>query len=183
MQHNSEADAKLITQLMNSKKDRYEHALVIKSIEAALKPFCKNLNVPNEPSVIHTETMWHLSTRIEGELISPDTTSLEIAMAMHPTPAIGGHPTLSAIKAINELETYDRNLFTGMVGWCDASGDGEWVVTIRCAEVNGKKITLYTPEQALLKDLIPQKELKETGAKFNTMLNALGLNIKGQDIE
>lgn len=44
-------------------------------------------------------------------------------------------PRESAYQAIRELEEFDRGYFTGMVGWCDARGNGEWVVTIRCAEV------------------------------------------------
>ena len=177
------ADDKRITeQLMNSKKDRYEHELVIKSIVQALKPLCQTLTVPKQPSIIGTQTMWHLSTTIEGELKSSDTSSLEVALAMHPTPAIGGYPTESALKAIDKLESYDRNLFTGMVGWSDSTGDGEWVVTIRCAEIDNHKATLYAGA-GIVEGSIPKKELAETGAKFNTMLNALGLDIKGQDIE
>lgn len=177
------ADDKRITeQLMNSKKDRYEHELVIKSIVQALKPLCKTLTVPKQPSIIGTQTMWHLSTTIEGELKSSDTSSLEVALVMHPTPAIGGYPTESALKAIDKLESYDRNLFTGMVGWSDSTGDGEWVVTIRCAEIDNHKATLYAGA-GIVEGSIPKKELAETGAKFNTMLNALGLDIKGQDIE
>ena len=180
-QADSAAEQRVCDRLMHSKKDRYEHALVIESISAALKPFCTNLKVPAEPELIHTETMWHLSTRIEGELKSSDVTSLEIAMAMHPTPAIGGYPAELAKNAIDEIEGYDRNLFTGMVGWCDFSGDGEWVVTIRCAEVDDNSITLYAGA-GIVEGSVPQKELAETGAKFNTMLNALGIDMRGQDI-
>ena len=175
-------DGESLEQLMNSKKDRYEHELVIKSIVQALKPLCKSLTVPKQPSIIGTQTMWHLSTKIEGELKSSDTSSLEVALAMHPTPAIGGYPTESALKAIDKLESYDRNLFTGMVGWSDSKGDGEWVVTIRCAEIDNHKATLYAGA-GIVAGSIPKKELAETGAKFNTMLNALGIDIKGQDIE
>ncbi len=181
-QQNKQAEKEICERLINSPKDRHEHALVIQSIVDALTPFCKKLNVPDNPELIHTETMWHLSTRIEGELKSSDITSLEIAMAMHPTPAIGGYPEKAARKAINEIEEYDRNLFTGMVGWCNCSGDGEWVVTIRCAEIEGKQATLYAGA-GIVEGSIPEKELNETGAKFNTMLNALGIKERGQNIE
>ncbi|XPE46594.1 chorismate-binding protein [Shigella flexneri] len=42
-------------------------------------------------------------------------------------PASGGK------QVIAELEPFDRELFGGIVGWCDSEGNGEWVVTIRCA--------------------------------------------------
>ncbi len=51
-------------------------------------------------------------------------------------------PRESAYQAIRELEEFDRGYFTGMVGWCDARGNGEWVVTIRCAEVGSHQMKL-----------------------------------------
>ena len=172
---NATVDQARAEQLFSSSKDRYEHALVIQAVVAALQPFCKELRVPSEPSLISTPTLWHLSTRIEGILENPETSSLELALAMHPTPAVCGYPTDKARKAINDIEGYDRGLFTGMVGWCDSNGDGEWVVTIRCAEVETNSIRLYAGA-GVVAGSSPEKELAETGAKFNTMLNALGIH-------
>ncbi|HTF98325.1 MAG TPA: isochorismate synthase DhbC [Cellvibrio sp.] len=172
---NATVDQARAEQLFSSSKDRYEHALVIQAVVAALQPFCKELRVPSEPSLISTPTLWHLSTRIEGILENSETSSLELALAMHPTPAVCGYPTDKARKAINDIEGYDRGLFTGMVGWCDSNGDGEWVVTIRCAEVETNSIRLYAGA-GVVAGSSPEKELAETGAKFNTMLNALGIH-------
>ncbi len=160
--------------LLSSEKDLYEHALVIKAIKDALAPFCKTLNIPDKPSIVKTPTMIHLGTLIEGELKDELTTSLELALAMHPTPAVCGYPTAMAKDAISELENYDRNLFTGMVGWCDENGDGEWAVTIRCAEVCDTAITVYAGA-GIVNGSCPDKETRETAAKFNTMLNAMGV--------
>ena len=167
-------DEERAQQLLVSKKDRREHALVITAVVQALSPFCKNLHVPDEPSLINTPTMWHLSTLIEGELNDINTSSIDVALALHPTPAVCGFPREAAQKVIQDIEDYDRSLFTGMVGWCDNSGDGEWVVTIRCAEVQDHFIRLYAGA-GIVAESSPEKELAETGAKFNTMLNALGI--------
>lgn len=171
----SQIDAERAQQLLVSKKDRREHALVITAVVHALAPFCKNLHVPDEPALVSTPTMWHLSTLIEGELNDIKTSSIDVALALHPTPAVCGFPRKAAKKAIQEIENYDRGLFTGMVGWCDNSGDGEWVVTIRCAEVQDHFIRLYAGA-GIVAESNPEKELAETGAKFNTMLNALGVH-------
>ncbi len=171
---NPEEDHSRAQALLKSKKDLYEHELVVHAIEKALSPFCKKLSVPNKPELVGTPALWHLGTRIEGELIDQSTSSLQLALALHPTPAICGYPTHKAKNAIKEIETYDRDLFTGMVGWCDANGDGEWVVTIRCAQVEDKSVTLYAGA-GIVSGSSPDKELAETGAKFNTMLGALGI--------
>lgn len=168
-------DQQRAEQLLRSAKDRREHALVIKAIEAALRPFCRTLTVPAEPSLIATPAMWHLSTTIHAELADPATTSLQLALALHPTPAVCGYPTDAARRAIDDIEPFARGLFTGIVGWCDASGDGEWVVTIRCAEIKDRQVRLYAGA-GIVAGSQPEKELTETAAKFNTMLTALGIN-------
>ncbi|WP_376699861.1 isochorismate synthase DhbC [Parageobacillus thermoglucosidasius] len=170
-----EEDQRRANALFSSAKDRHEHAVVIEAVTNALRPFCKTLSVPEEPSLIHTETMWHLSTVISGELSSPSITSLELALALHPTPAVCGTPTPLAKKAIQEIESFERGFFTGMVGWCDDEGDGEWIVAIRCAEVEHYSLRLFAGA-GVVEGSTPEGELAETSAKFRTMLQAIGLN-------
>ncbi|WP_423803231.1 isochorismate synthase DhbC [Parageobacillus thermoglucosidasius] len=170
-----EEDQRRANDLFSSAKDRHEHAVVIEAVANALRPFCKTLSVPEEPSLIHTETMWHLSTVISGELSSPSITSLELALALHPTPAVCGTPTPLAKKAIQEIESFERGFFTGMVGWCDDEGDGEWIVAIRCAEVEDYSLRLFAGA-GVVEGSTPKGELAETSAKFRTMLQAIGLN-------
>ncbi|MEO2207895.1 isochorismate synthase DhbC [Paenibacillus pabuli] len=161
--------------LLVSAKDRHEHAVVIDAVAAALRPLCKELMVPAEPSLIQTSTMWHLSTEIHGELMDEDISSLEVAFALHPTPAICGTPVQTAREAIGSQEPFDRGLFTGMVGWCDSEGDGEWAVTIRCAEVEGNELRLFAGA-GIVAGSTAEAELAETSAKFRTMLLAMGLD-------
>src|SRR5690606_14215915 len=51
-------------ELLGSAKDRREHALVVDAVAEGLRPFCTRLDVPGEPELIRTATMWHLSTRV-----------------------------------------------------------------------------------------------------------------------
>ncbi len=68
---------------------------------------------------------------------------MHLAAALHPTPAICGTPTSSARRLATELEGFDRGYYAGAVGWVDAKGDGEWAVSIRCAEVAKQSLRLY----------------------------------------
>ncbi|CAH1196973.1 Isochorismate synthase DhbC [Paenibacillus sp. JJ-223] len=173
-----EEDRRRAEALLASAKDRHEHAVVIDAVAAALRPLCKELTVPEEPSLIQTSTMWHLSTDIYGELADAATTSLELAFVLHPTPAICGTPVEDARDEIQAQEPFDRGLFTGMVGWCDSRGDGEWAVAIRCAEVQGHQLRLYAGA-GIVPGSTPEAELAETAAKFGTMLRAMGLQSAG----
>ncbi|WEZ26596.1 isochorismate synthase DhbC [Bacillus paralicheniformis] len=169
-----EEDRRRAAELLASPKDRHEHAVVVEAVASALKPFCRKLEVP-EPSLISTPTMWHLSTELKGELTDLSVSSLELAAALHPTPAVCGTPTNAAKEAIKQIEPFDRGFFTGMVGWCDADGDGEWVVTIRCAEAEEHALRLYAGA-GIVAGSKPEEELAETSAKFRTMLLAMGMN-------
>ncbi|MGO1068932.1 isochorismate synthase [Lysobacter sp. CA199] len=169
-----EEDQRRARDLLESAKDLHEHALVIDAVAAALRPYCKQLHVPASPSLVVTPTMWHLSTRVDGVLHDPATSSLRLALALHPTPAVCGYPTEPARRAIRELEGYDRGLFTGLVGWCDGEGDGEWAVTIRCALIEEDSATVFAGA-GIVAGSQPDAELAETSAKLGTMLGAMGL--------
>lgn len=160
--------------LLNSAKDRHEHAVVVDAVVAALKPYCSHIHVPETPSLVSTATMWHLGTRIEADLADAAVGSLELALALHPTPAVCGYPRSAARAFINAVEGFERGFFTGLVGWSDAQGDGEWAVTIRCAEVDARSATLYAGA-GIVDGSDPALELAETTAKLRTMLGAMGL--------
>lgn len=160
--------------LLASVKDQDEHRLVVEAVVEVLRPFCRRLRVPPGPSLVGTPTMWHLSTRVTGELTDPEVSSLRLAAALHPTPAVCGTPARAARSVIGELEPFDRGFYSGVVGWCDASGDGEWVVAIRCAEVEGERMRLFAGA-GIMPASTPSAELAETSAKFRTLLGAFGL--------
>lgn len=161
--------------LLTSKKDRLEHAILTEAVTEALRPFCRDLDVPAEPSLERTPAMWHLGTRITGQLADPATTALHLASALHPTPAICGTPVDSARRLIGELEPFDRDYYAGATGWVDADGDGEWTVSIRCADAGATSLRMYAGG-GIVADSDPQAELDETSAKFATLARAMGLD-------
>ena len=169
-----EADTLIGQTLLQSAKDLHEHAIVIESVVQALRPFCTELHVPDGPELAQTATLWHLSTPIHGTLRAPYASSLELALAMHPTPAVCGTPTLAARDVIETLEPFERQFYAGAVGWCDDNGDGEWAVAIRCGLYQAQKIRLYAGA-GIVAASDPNSERRETGNKLRTMLNALNI--------
>lgn len=177
-----ESDRQQAQQLLNSEKDRVEHTLVVDAVAERLRSFCDELDVPEAPSVVATPTVWHLSTRITGRLRDPGLSSLHVALALHPTPAVCGTPTALARETLAELEQFDRGFYAGMVGWLNAAGDGEWIVSLRCAQVEPRLVRLFAGA-GIVEGSDPQAELEETSTKFRTVLNALGvpLQVDGYD--
>ncbi|MEV7124481.1 isochorismate synthase [Streptomyces sp. NPDC093260] len=166
-------DVRRAVALLESPKDLHEHAVVVDAVRRALAPLCGRLEVPERPTLVRTATMWHLSTTVTGEIAGPGVTALDLARALHPTPAVCGTPTDVARAVITESEPFDRGAYAGMVGWQDADGDGEWVVTIRCAEAEGRTLRLFAGAGVVAQSS-PEAETAETAAKFRTFLDAVG---------
>lgn len=161
--------------LLRSAKDLHEHAFVVDHLRRILSPLCTTLDAPSTPELINTNEMWHLGTPIAGTLKEPELTALELAMLVHPTPAICGTPTEAAQALIETAET-DRGFYAGTVGWCDNNGDGEYMVAIRCAEVAGNGLSARAwAGGGIVESSNSQEELTETTAKLRTILRALGL--------
>jgi isochorismate synthase len=98
-----------------------------------------------------------------------------LALALHPTAAVGGVPTAAAVDLIAELEG-DRGFYAGAVGWCNADGDGRWVVSIRCAQISAdRRSALAHAGGGIVAESDPDEELAETVTKFSTILSALGV--------
>lgn len=160
--------------LQASGKDAAEHAFVVDSLATALAPLCRELQIPERPSLTSTREMWHLGTRIRGRVADPRTTALDLALAVHPTPAVCGTPTDEARRVIAGLEGR-RGFYSGAVGWADAGGDGDWMVTIRCAEIDADRSgAIAWAGGGLVADSDPDDEVAETAAKLRTVLTALG---------
>jgi isochorismate synthase len=171
-----EIDRRNAAALLASAKDQDEHVVVVEAVVEALRPFCHRLDVADAPSLVATPAVWHLSTRVTGELIDTGVSALRLASALHPTPAVCGTPPDRARDTIAELEPFDRGFYAGAVGWCDANGDGQWAVAIRCAEVSDSSLCLYSGA-GIMPASVPHLELAETSAKFRTLLRAMGLEL------
>lgn len=174
-------DAARRADLLGSEKDLREHAYVADAVAGALAPLCTDLVVPAGPSTVATPTVWHLSSRIEG-IPRPGIGVLDLVAALHPTPAICGTPTVAAADLISELEDAPRGFYAGAVGWADSRGQGEWAVTIRSAEIAGRRAWVHAGA-GVVAGSDPWTEHAETTAKLRTMVRGLGLGAKALEAE
>jgi menaquinone-specific isochorismate synthase len=122
--------------------------------------------------VVAAGPVQHLATLVEGRLSSPEPTVVELVAALHPTPAVGGSPTATALGLQAELEPLGRGRYAGPVGWVDSRGDGAFAVGIRSVELRPEGALLFTGV-GVVADSDPAAELAETRAKAQTLLGAL----------
>lgn len=166
------ADAALAADLLASLKDQMEHRITIDRVHEALLPWCSYLDEEAEPSIVAVANVQHLATEVEGRLSSPPASVLDLVVALHPTPAVCGHPRDDALALIERFEGIDRQRYAGPVGWVDAAGNGTWAVGIRCAEVHERHARVFAGV-GVVADSDPEAELAETQAKFQAVLGAL----------
>jgi len=175
-------DEAIAQMLLRSDKDRREHALVVEAVLDILSPYCTSLGAPDGTVLHSTATMWHLGTRIEGVLRDDAPSAAGLAALLHPTPAVGGSPRSAALDAIRAIESRDRGFYAGAIGWTDAQGDGEWHVTLRCAEICSNRLTLQAGA-GIVEGSNPDAEVAETAAKFRAMLRAIEMEEAGDFLE
>ncbi len=169
-----EHDLALAGSLARSSKDLEEHEYAVRSVAGSLAPHCTSMNVPEAPFVLHLSNVMHLATDVAG-VLADGATSLTLAAALHPTAAVGGTPTDAAIELIRELEGMDRGRYAGPVGWTDGSGDGEWGIALRCAELSREdphRLRLFAG-CGIVAGSDPEAELAESDAKLVPMRDAL----------
>jgi menaquinone-specific isochorismate synthase len=166
-------DLKLAATLARSSKDLEEHEYAVRSVAEALEPHCTSMNVPEAPFVLHLPNVMHLATDVAGVVHDDDSaTSLDLAAALHPSAAVGGTPTDVAKSVIAEIEGMDRGRYAGPVGWMDASGDGEWGIALRSAEIDGSTVRLFAG-CGVVASSDPAAELAEAQAKFVPVRDAI----------
>ena len=165
-------DQRLAAGLLASDKDRSEHRLVVDAVAAALRPHCQALTVPDSPSIVPLRNVSHLGTVISGRLCDGRASALDLALLLHPTPAVAGTPEAEALAYIAEVEGMDRGRYAGPVGWMDASGDGEWAVGIRSAQLSDSSARLFAGV-GVVADSSSEAELAETQLKLQALLAAV----------
>jgi salicylate biosynthesis isochorismate synthase/menaquinone-specific isochorismate synthase len=161
------------TALLRSEKDRREHAAVVDAIRETLTPFSLALEVANAPVVKVLSNVDHLHTPIRAKL-KPGVSPLEVARALHPTPAVGGTPREAAMSWLRANEGFERGWYTGVVG---AMGPGRLTlaVALRAALVDGAQAQVFVGA-GLVEGSTPDAEWLETERKARAMLPALGVN-------
>jgi menaquinone-specific isochorismate synthase len=169
-----ERDLALAASLARSSKDLEEHEYAVRSVADALARHCSSMNVPETPFVLHLPNVMHLATDVAG-VASDGSSALALAASLHPSAAVCGTPTDVARELIRELEGMDRGRYAGPVGWIDASGDGEWGIALRCAQLDPAdpaRMRLFAG-CGIVAGSQPEAELVESAAKLLPMRDAL----------
>jgi menaquinone-specific isochorismate synthase len=159
------------TTLVRSRKDAREHALVVDAVIEALGRSCVCMRADG-PAPVELADVSHFATTVTARTRSDDTSIADLVAALHPTPAVGGTPREASLAMIDALEPDGRGRYAGPCGWIDRHGDGEFVLALRGAEIDGTCAVLHAGA-GIVDGSDPATEWVETQQKFTPMLQAL----------
>nr|WP_246462429.1 isochorismate synthase [Pelagicoccus albus] len=160
-------DARFGAGLLDSEKDRREHRIVYDSICRRLESLDLSVESLCCPSLKKLQNVQHLFVDVEAEL-ADGIHLLDLVAELHPTPAVGGTPREAAVPRIQEHERFERGLYAGPIGWINSKGEGEFLVGIRSALVDGENACLYAGV-GVVEGSVPEREHLETNLKFQAL--------------
>lgn len=168
---NMQEDAFYSKELLNNKKEREEHHIVVEYILQKLSSLGIKATYPLTPRILKLANLQHMHTPIKAPL-PKNMHILDLVKLLHPTPAVGGVPSGKALSVIKKVENFDRDLYAGPIGFFNAKGEGEFIVGIRSALINTKRARLYAG-CGIVPASNPKKENEETFLKFQAILKHL----------
>ncbi len=152
--------------LLCDEKSLREHNYVRDAIARTLGTVTRSIEMSAEPKVLTLARLHHLHTPIRAELHE----ARSLLSRLHPTPAVCGTPSAAAEAAIARLESVDRGLYAGAVGWWHSTGESVHVA-LRGAHYASDASTAYQGA-GIVRGSIPASELAELDLKAASLFEA-----------
>ena len=162
---NLKEDQYLKSLLEKSAKDKAEHLMIVDLVRNDLGKISKfgTVKTKNLFKVQSYKTVHQMVSEVSGELIN-GIKEFDIFKALFPGGSITGAPKESAMKIIDRLENYNRNIYTGTIGYIKNNGDMDFNIPIRTMCVKNN-IGNYSVGGGIVWDSIPQEEWNEAQLK------------------
>lgn len=126
------ADQQQQQALQTSPKDRAENIMIVDLMRNDLGKICQtgSIHVPELCKLHSFATVHHLISRIEGEL-KPEYDAIDILKHCLPGGSITGAPKKRAMEIIAELESHQRGIYCGSIGYISYDGQMDSNIAIR----------------------------------------------------
>jgi anthranilate/para-aminobenzoate synthase component I len=187
-------DLQLKNELLKSEKDRAENTMIVDLLRNDIGRICKFGSVAVEKLCdLETHpTLFHLVSTVRGEL-KENITFADILKAVFPCGSITGAPKISTMQIIDRLETTNRGLSMGAIGFSAQSSKFEVQssenkikssafnlqpfidvsVAIRTMVIKNQE-AIFNVGGGIVIDSVPEDEFNESLLKAKGLLKALG---------
>ncbi|MEZ5346044.1 MAG: aminodeoxychorismate synthase component I [Pyrinomonadaceae bacterium] len=169
----SEEDQVLKTELQTSEKDRAENTMIVDLMRNDLGRICEFGSIAVEELCALEEhpSIFHLVSTISGEL-RKNTAYSDIIRAVFPCGSITGCPKIRTMEIIDELETANRGLSMGAIGYLSFERKLDLSVAIRTMVIR-ESSAVFNVGGGIVIDSDPAGEYAESLIKARALIRAL----------
>ena len=168
-------DKKLKSALERDVKERAENIMIVDLVRNDLsKSALKGSVSVEELCKVYSFEQVHQMISTVIAKIAADKNPVDIIKETFPMGSMTGAPKVSAMKIIEELESFKRGLYSGTVGYFTPEGDFDFNVVIRSILYNAsEKYVSYSVGSAITVNALPEKEYEECLIKAKAMREVL----------
>ena len=168
-----EQDEEFADSLLADNKEKAEHLMLVDLARNDLLKVClpSSVNVTEFMKIHRFSHIMHLVSTVEGE-IREGQTPIDVFKATFPAGTLSGAPKPRALEIIDELETSNRGIFGGVVGYFDFAGNADVAIAIRTAFIRDGQAHVQAGAGIVL-DSVPASEHAETIAKAGAPMRAV----------
>ena len=113
----------------------------------------------------------HIGSTVTGK-ISADNDALDVVDSILPAGTLSGAPKIRACEIIEELESEQRGIYGGALGYLDFTGNLDTCIAIRMAVKKDSHVYVQAGG-GIVADSIPENEYMESYNKALAVMNAV----------
>lgn len=168
-------DQILALELQMSEKDQAENIMIVDMLRNDLGRLCTagSISVPYLCALESYHNVHHLVSTIHGTLPA-DCHPLQLLKSSFPGASITGAPKKRVMEIIEQLETHQRHIYCGTIGYYSADGQLDTNIAIRTALCYEGQIEIAGGGGIVLDSRV-EEEYQEIQNKIGTMLDLLSL--------
>jgi len=169
-----EGDERLKNELLNDKKEKAEHLMLVDLGRNDLGRVCQtgSVRVNEFMSIEKYSHVMHLVSEVRGRLDHKRYDVYEVLRATFPAGTVSGSPKIRAMEIIDELENLRRGPYAGCVGYFSFSHNMDTCITIRTIIIKGDSAYIQAGA-GIVADSIPEKEYLESVNKAKALIEAI----------
>lgn len=171
---NAREDERLAKELINDKKERAEHLMLVDLGRNDLGRVSRigTVEVDEFMSVEKYSHVMHLVSGVKGRLDNKRYDIYDVLKAVFPAGTVSGSPKIRAMEIIDEVENTRRGPYAGCVGYFSFSHNLDTCITIRTILIKGKAAYIQAGA-GIVADSVPEKEYFETVNKARALIEAI----------
>ena len=168
-----EEDQELEADLLSDEKELSEHNMLVDLGRNDLGRISKfdSVEVTKYMMIHKYSKIMHICSQVEGD-IRDDCDALSAIESVLPAGTLSGAPKIRACEIIEELESEERGVYGGALGYLDFTGNMDTCIAIRMAVKKDGRVYVQAGG-GIVADSIPENEYQESANKAAAVMNAI----------